>query len=131
LTADPRRRAEAATTSAVTHPKPLSAGVVDDRLLPPMNDARIAEERIDRLAEFARQLARAGDDERAREAVRLARRIAERHRCGLPREFDRFTCDACDAYLLPGRNARVRLREGSHVVIRCDCGATERYPYRD
>ncbi|GAA0221629.1 ribonuclease P protein component 4 [Halobaculum roseum] len=95
-----------------------------------MNDARIAEERIDRLADFARDLARAGDDGRAREAVRLARRIAERHRCGLPRRFDRFTCDACDSYLLPGRNARVRLQEGSHVVIRCDCGATERYPYR-
>ncbi|MFC6786072.1 ribonuclease P protein component 4 [Halobaculum halobium] len=96
-----------------------------------MNDTRIAEERIERLAEFAERSARAGDDERARESVRLARRIAERHRCGLPRRFDRFTCDACDAFLIPGRNARVRLQEGSHVVIRCDCGATERYPYRD
>ncbi len=131
MTADSLASAEAATIPAATHPKPLSVGVVDDQILSPMNDARIAEERIDRLAEFARQLTRAGDDERAREAVRLARRIAERHRCGLPRQFDRFTCDACDAYLLPGRNARVRLQEGSHVVIRCDCGATERYPYRE
>ncbi|WP_073309598.1 ribonuclease P protein component 4 [Halobaculum gomorrense] len=96
-----------------------------------MNDAQIAAERIDRLAEFAREAARAGEEERAREAVRLARRIAERHRCGLPARFDRFTCDACDAYLIPGRTARVRLREGSHVAIRCACGATERYPYGD
>lgn len=94
-----------------------------------MNNAQIAEERIDRLAAFAREAARAGEEERARETVRLARRIAERHRCGLPTRFDRFTCDACDAYLLPGRTARVRLREGSHVTIRCDCGATDRYPY--
>ncbi|MFC7137198.1 ribonuclease P protein component 4 [Halobaculum litoreum] len=94
-----------------------------------MNETRIAEERIDRLAAFAREMARAGEHDRAREAVRLARRVAERHRCGVPRRFERFTCDACDAYLLPGRNARVRLQEGSHVVVRCDCGATARYPY--
>jgi ribonuclease P protein subunit RPR2 len=96
-----------------------------------MNDAAIAEERIDRLAEVARARARAGEHDRARESVRLARRIAERHRCGVPRRFERFTCDACDAYLLPGRTARVRLREGSHVAVRCDCGATARYPYRE
>ncbi|MFC7096303.1 ribonuclease P protein component 4 [Halobaculum marinum] len=94
-----------------------------------MSDDQIAEERIDRLAAFARSMTLAGDEDRAREAVRLANRIAERHRCGVPRRFERFTCDACDAYLIPGRNARVRLQEGSHVVVRCDCGATARYPY--
>ena len=96
-----------------------------------MDETQIAEERIDRLADFAREMARAGEPDRAREAVRLARRVAERHRCGVPRRFERFTCDACDAYLLPGRTARVRLQEGSHVVVRCDCGATARYPYRE
>jgi len=88
----------------------------------------IAEERIDRLATLARDAVAAGETERAREYVRLARRIAERNRFTLPRSFRRFTCDACDAYLLPGRNARVRLQDG-HVVVRCDCGATARYPY--
>ncbi|UIO99084.1 ribonuclease P [Halobaculum sp. CBA1158] len=96
-----------------------------------MNDDDIAEERIERLDAFARSMARAGERDRAREAVRLARRIAQRHRCGVPRRFERFTCDDCDAYLIPGRNARVRLREASHVVVRCDCGATARYPYRE
>ncbi|PSQ00554.1 hypothetical protein BRC89_01845 [Halobacteriales archaeon QS_4_70_19] len=60
--------------------------------------------------------------------VRLARRVAERHRLTLPRRFRRFTCDRCDAYLLPGRNARVRTRDG-HVVVTCDCGEHARYPY--
>ena len=55
-------------------------------------------------------------------------RIAERHRLSLPKAFERFTCDTCDAYLLPGSNARVRTRDG-HVVITCDCGAHARYPY--
>jgi ribonuclease P protein subunit RPR2 len=88
----------------------------------------VPRERIERLHALARESARDGADERAREYVRLARRIAERHRLGLPRAFRRFTCDGCDRYLRPGRNARVRL-QGGHVVITCDCGVQARYPY--
>jgi len=94
---------------------------------PPTPDA-VAGERIERLASLARDAARADETERARRYVRLARRIAERHRLSLPRAFDRATCDACDRYLLPGRNARVRTRAG-HVVVTCACGAQQRYPY--
>lgn len=90
----------------------------------------IAAERIDRLHELARAAASRSDDERAREYVRLARRVAERNRLQLPRTFRRFTCDRCDRYLRPGTNARVRLQDG-HVVITCDCGAHARYPYDD
>ncbi|CQH51168.1 ribonuclease P protein component 4 [Halobacterium hubeiense] len=88
----------------------------------------IAAERIERLHALARRAARAGDDDRAREYVRLAHRLAERNRLQFPCEFRRFTCDACDAYLIPGRNARVRTRDG-HVVVTCDCGHQSRYPY--
>jgi ribonuclease P protein subunit RPR2 len=90
----------------------------------------LAEQRIDRLAELAREAVRAGEEDRARSYVRRARRVAERNRCGLPRRFRRFTCDRCDAYLVPGRNARVRLQDG-HVVVACDCGSLARYPYRE
>ncbi|MFB6167487.1 MAG: ribonuclease P protein component 4 [Haloferacaceae archaeon] len=88
----------------------------------------IAAERIDRLHDLASEAAAAREHDLARSYVRLARRIAERHRLRLPRRFRRFTCDRCDAYLRPGANARVRLGPG-RVVIRCDCGATARYPY--
>jgi ribonuclease P protein subunit RPR2 len=88
----------------------------------------IAEERIDRLHALAREAAREREFDRSREYVRLARRLAERHRCGLPREFERFTCDRCDVYLVPGVNARVRLRPG-RVVIRCECGEIARFPH--
>ena len=88
----------------------------------------IAADRIDRLRVLAREAAHDGEDDRAREYVQLARRLAERNRLQLPREFRRFTCDACDAYLVPGRNARVRTRSG-HVVVTCDCGHQARYPY--
>ncbi|MCU4719437.1 ribonuclease P protein component 4 [Halapricum hydrolyticum] len=94
-----------------------------------VSDQQIARERIAILHEKAEQAARDGEQDRAREYVRRARRIAERNRLSLPAEFDRFTCDACDAYLLPGRNARVRTR-GGHVVVTCDCGGQARYRYR-
>lgn len=88
----------------------------------------LAAERIGRLQDLAREAARDCRDDRAREYVRLARRIAERNRIGLPDDFKRFTCDACDSYLLPGKNARVRLQDG-HVVTTCDCGHQDRHPY--
>lgn len=89
----------------------------------------IPRERIERLADLARAAAKAGQEDRARRYVRLARRIAERNRLELPTRFKRFTCDSCDTYRIPGRNTRVRTQEG-HVVVTCDCGAQTRYPYR-
>lgn len=89
----------------------------------------VADERIERLHVLARRAAASCHDERARRYVRRARRVAERHRIRLPTEFKRFACDACDAYLRPGKNARVRLQDG-HVVTTCDCGEQARYPYR-
>ena len=90
----------------------------------------VAEERIERLWDLAEASATDCHAERARRYVRRARRVAERHRLSLPREFRRFTCDRCDAYLVPGKNARVRTQDG-HVVVTCDCGEQARYPYRD
>jgi ribonuclease P protein subunit RPR2 len=88
----------------------------------------IAVERIERLQELARNAVREGHEERSRRYVRRARRIAERNRLTLPREFVRFSCDRCDLSLVPGRNARVRLQD-DHVVITCDCGEQGRHPY--
>lgn len=90
----------------------------------------VATERIDRLHDLAREASAECNDERARRYVRRARRIAERNRLTLPRRFVRYTCDSCDAYLRPGKNARVRLRDG-HLVVTCDCGEHERFPYDD
>lgn len=89
----------------------------------------IPAERLERLADLAHEAARAGRMDRARRYVRLARRIAERNRLSLPTRLDRFTCDSCNAYLIPGRNARVRTKSG-HVVFTCSCGVQQRYPYQ-
>ncbi|MFC6614543.1 ribonuclease P protein component 4 [Halopenitus salinus] len=89
----------------------------------------IPEERIDRLLTLAREAVVLEELDRSRELVRRARRIAERNRCPVPREFERRTCDSCDVYLRPSVTARVRTRPG-RVVVRClECGATHRYPF--
>ena len=92
------------------------------------DEGTIARERIERLQSMARNAVREGRGERAREYVRRARRIAERHRLRLPRDFSHSICRSCDSFLVPGRNARVRSRSG-HVVITCECGEQARYPY--
>jgi len=93
-----------------------------------MDEESIARERIDRLHALAREAVREGREQRAREYVRRARRIAERHRIRLPTEFTRSICRSCDLFLVPGRNARVRTQSG-HVVVTCECGVQTRYPY--
>ncbi|PSP30886.1 ribonuclease P [Halobacteriales archaeon QH_10_67_22] len=93
-----------------------------------MDTDSIARERIERLRELAQAATVECHEERARRYVRRARRIAERNRLSLPKQFTRFTCDRCDAYLRPGRNARVRLQD-DHVVVTCDCGGQSRYRY--
>ena len=90
----------------------------------------IPAERIQRLTDLAHEAAREGRFDHARRYVRLARRIAERNRLSVTTRLDRFTCDSCDTYLIPGRNARVRTQSG-HVVITCECGTQARYPYGD
>ena len=89
----------------------------------------IPSERIDRLFGLAREAVVDDEYDRAREYVRLARRIAERNRCGVPREFERKTCDDCAVYLRAGKTSRVRLGPARVVVRCCECGATGRYPY--
>ena len=92
------------------------------------SDRTIATERIRRLQELAREAVRADPPDPARRDVRPAPPGAARRRPPRPHPVPPLTCDRCDAYLVPGRNARVRTREG-HVVVTCDCGEHARYPY--
>lgn len=94
-----------------------------------MSTARIAKERIARLEALAKEAAEDGKADQSRRYVRLAQRIAERNRLELPETFKHFTCDRCDLYLRPSKNAQVRLHDG-RVVMTCSCGEQNRYPYK-
>ncbi|TFF96537.1 ribonuclease P [Candidatus Thorarchaeota archaeon] len=89
----------------------------------------LARARIQILWEEAREEA-SKRPELARRHVRSAKRIAQKARIKLPQEMVRHICRNCDSVLLPGSNARVRLRtnRSRHLSVTClRCGHTARY----
>ena len=89
----------------------------------------IAEERIEKLGQLAREAGIKGEEIRAKRYIFLAQKIAQRHRIKFPVQLKRFICSACGTYLVPGRNARFRTNKKC-VVVSCDCGSHKRYPYK-
>lgn len=89
---------------------------------------RIAGERIDILFTLAERVF-PYEPELASRYVEIALAVQRKARIRMPRKWKRRYCKKCHAFLVPGVNAKVRLRNG-HVVIRClSCGHIMRYPY--
>jgi ribonuclease P protein subunit RPR2 len=90
---------------------------------------KIARERIQILfVQAEREFAK--HPERAQRYVELARKIGMRYKVRLKEERRKF-CRKCNAYLKPGVNCRVRLRQDRQaVVVTClVCGRISRHPY--
>lgn len=87
---------------------------------------KIARERIEVLFEQA-HLAFPEHPERSNRYVELARRIAMRQRIRITRELRRQYCHHCYAFLVPGRNMRVRVHRGNVVVTCTGCNKKTRY----
>lgn len=62
----------------------------------------------------------------ARRYVVLARKLATRYKVPIPLRWKRRFCRKCDAFLVPGRNCRVRAREQRIVITCLDCGSVKR-----
>jgi len=89
----------------------------------------IPSERIDRLFALAREAVVDDEYDRAREYVALARRIAERNRCGVPPPSSHGR-PVTTATSTSDRERRVASGSPGRVVVRCrECGATARYPF--
>ncbi len=87
------------------------------------------DEEIAKLFTFARTKAKA-HPEQAREAVKLAVRVAQKMRKRLPKQSKRSYCHKCFSYLLPGVSVTVRI-DKSRVAYHCHhCKAIMRLPYR-
>jgi ribonuclease P protein subunit RPR2 len=93
------------------------------------HERRIAFERMSTLLSLAEREALARRGDRARRYVVLARRIGMRYNVRMPRKFKRSFCKACNAYLVPSMNAKVRVRAGRVAVTCTACGAIQRFPY--
>ncbi|TMI14007.1 hypothetical protein E6H33_09345 [Candidatus Bathyarchaeota archaeon] len=91
----------------------------------------VAHERIDLLlGQAVETLPR--DPKLATRYVGLAKRISTRTKVRIPTEKKHYLCKNCGQPLIPGKNARIRIRSGnSRIIISClSCGTIRRYPYR-
>ena len=88
--------------------------------------AQIASERMDILFRQAEEAARKGEPVRSDRCVALARSIGMRYNMRLPPEFKRRICRSCGAFLVPGKNLRVRIRPGRTVWTCLKCGTPSR-----
>jgi len=94
------------------------------------SERRIAHERIEILFRLAEREGLKGNFVRANRYASLAAKIGMRYNVRLPREFNRRYCRKCHAFLVPGKNSRVRVSRGL-VTSTCGvCGDIRRFPYR-
>ena len=84
---------------------------------------KIALERVNELFDEAKN----SDSELARKYVKLARRIAMRVNLRLPKEIKIRFCRNCDAYLVPGKNLRVRKDKDKIIYYCLECKHFRRY----
>jgi ribonuclease P protein subunit RPR2 len=90
----------------------------------------IALQRIERLFKLAEADARKAEGSRSDRYIQLARAIGMRYRVRIPSHLKMRICKGCHSYLVPGKNARVRLR-GEYITTTClRCGKRMRRPYK-
>ena len=69
------------------------------------------------------------NQEQANEYVKKARRTAMKHKLRLGKLKRKF-CKHCYSYLKPGKNCRVRTREGKVVIYCLECKRYTKIAYR-
>ncbi len=93
---------------------------------------QIARRRIQVLFEQAERTCKE-NPKLAQRYVESARRVAMAARLRLPATYKRRICKSCNTLLVPGYNARVRIRarRETHTVVTClCCGNQVRIPLR-
>jgi len=88
---------------------------------------QVARERVQILLENASKVF-AKSPELAHRYVYLARKIAMKARYKMESSFKRRFCKHCYHYLSPGKNARIRTREGKLIIYCLDCKKYSRIP---
>lgn len=90
---------------------------------------KIAEERIIILFKEAGAMFNK-DRKLANRYVSLARKIAMKYKVKIPKELKRRFCKNCYKFLVPGKNCRVRLKEGKVIYYCLECKKFMRFPYK-
>jgi ribonuclease P protein subunit RPR2 len=79
----------------------------------------IAKERIGLL--IANALEVRENEKLAHEQAMLAKKIAMRYRLKLPYHIRQLYCKKCKYFIIPGRNARVRIGRSNTKAVRITC----------
>ena len=90
---------------------------------------QIAKERISTLFKQAGDVF-AKNKGLANRYVTLARKIAMKTRTRIPKELKRRYCKHCYKYLAQGKNAQVRIRNGTVIISCFECDKFTRIPLR-
>ncbi len=92
---------------------------------------RIARERIALLFDLAEKRMKEGEVDLAKRYVELMLNLSRKYNVRIPKEMKYRICKNCNSYLVPGKNARVRLRKHRIIVTCLSCGNVKRYVYND
>ena len=70
--------------------------------------------------------------ERSNRYARLARETAKKYNIRLPPNYKKRICKKCGAFLVPGRNLKVKVSSSKKTVIYIcqECGHEQRYGYQ-
>ena len=92
---------------------------------------KIAKERMKILYDLAKDEIKKGNLKRSQRYIELMRRIGLRYNVRIPRKIKRSFCKNCNALLIPGKTARVRLDSKRKIrIVKClICQKIYRYPY--
>jgi len=89
---------------------------------------KIAAERIEKLFSEAEKQFKI-DSGLSDRYVHIARRMAMKYKISLPSYLKRRVCRKCHKFLVPGSNARVRLKDGMVTYYCLSCKHYMRFPY--
>jgi len=90
---------------------------------------KIAKKRISLLFRLAKEHFRE-DSKLSDKYVKMARRIAMKHKIRLPSELKKRFCKNCHAYLVPGINCRVRIHKHRIIYYCFGCRHFMRHPVK-
>jgi ribonuclease P protein subunit RPR2 len=91
---------------------------------------KVANRRIIRLFEIAKENALSGELKLSDRYVELARKISMKNLTPIPKKYKRRFCKHCYHYLLPTKTCRVRINRGKVIVFCNNCRKYNRIPIK-
>ena len=95
----------------------------------PQQLQKIAENRVKLMLQLAKEVFN-NDQELADKYVKIARRVAMKHKIKLPRSTKKKFCRHCHRYLVPSVNCRVRLHKHRLIYYCFHCKHYMRHPIK-